>query len=272
MKTAPKVFIGLIVLILLLIGGAVFYVYHSLDDLVEAAIEKYGSQTTQTAVRVDKVRIQLTDGAGAISGISVANPTGFTDPHAFTLGKISTRIDISSLTETPIIIDEVHIKAPAIFYEINKAGKANLNVLKDNVMQSVPAKPAGKKPAPAEPGKKEEPKLVIRRFIVDDGSIKATVAQLEGKVLQTKLPRMELRNVGGKGGATPQELAKQISDQMIKQAQDAVAKLDVEKYLKEEAKKRVNQEVDKRLDQELDKQLGPGNEDAKDAIKNLLGR
>lgn len=272
MKTAPKIILGLVLIVLLLIGGVFYYVYTSLDSLVEAAIEKYGTQTTRTAVLVDKVRIQLTDGAGAITGISVANPPGFSDPHAFTLGNISTRIDISTLTETPIVIDEVHIKAPAIFYEINKAGKANLNVLKDNVMRAIPSRPAAKKAEPAEPAKKGEPRLVIRRFIVDDGQIKATVAQLEGKVLKTRLPRLELHNVGGKGGSTPQELARQISDRLIKQAQDAVAKLDVEKYLKEEAKKRVNQEIDKRLDQELEKQLGPGNEEAKDALKNLLGR
>lgn len=272
MKTAPKLILGLVLILLLLVGGAVYYLYTSLDGLVEAAIEKYGSEVTQTEVRVDKVHIQLTDGSGAISGISVANPAGFRDPHAFTLGRIRTRIDISTLTQTPIVIDEVHVKAPAIFYEINKTGMANLNVLKDNVMRAIPARPAGKKAEPAEPVNQGEPRLVIRRFIVEAGQIKATIARLDGKVLKTGLPRLELRNLGGKGGSTPQELARQISERLIKQAQDAVARLDIEKYLKQEASKRVHQEIDKRLDQELEKQLGPGNQDTKDALKNLLGR
>ena len=71
-----KVILGLVLVIILAIVGGVYYVLTNLDALVEAAIEKHGSEATQTAVRVDSVKIDLSNGAGAISGLTIANPTG----------------------------------------------------------------------------------------------------------------------------------------------------------------------------------------------------
>ena len=46
MKTGSKLLLSSVVIIVILIAGLFYYVWTSLDSLVEDAIEKYGSQVT----------------------------------------------------------------------------------------------------------------------------------------------------------------------------------------------------------------------------------
>ena len=77
--------IGIVAVVVI---AAVIYVWSSLDSIVAAAIEKYGSQATQTSVSVSGVKLELTQGRAAISGLTVANPSGFSTPTVFSLGGI----------------------------------------------------------------------------------------------------------------------------------------------------------------------------------------
>jgi hypothetical protein len=133
--------IGRIILIIvgvLVIGiaGAVYYVMTNLDSIVKGAIEKYGSEAAKTAVRVSSVSIRLTEGKGEISGLTVANPHGFSSPNVFRLGKISVKIDTRSVTSSPIVIDEIHISSPQVVYEMNQVLASNILVLKKNIQES----------------------------------------------------------------------------------------------------------------------------------------
>ena len=83
-----KVILGLMLIIVIAIAGSVYYLLTNLDALVEAAIEKYGSEATQTSVLVDSVKINLTDGAAGITGLTIGNPAGYDLPNAFSLAEI----------------------------------------------------------------------------------------------------------------------------------------------------------------------------------------
>lgn len=218
--------IGVLVLVAV-IAGILYVILTSLDSIVAAAIEKYGSQATQTPVRVSAVSIDLTSGEGSINELTVGNPSGFSAPNIFTLGGISTRIELKSVTEDPVVIDEIMVKSPHVVYEINQSGKSNLDALKENLAKSSRA------PEPsADSGKGEGPGLVIRKLVIESGEIDADVAALPGKDLSAKVPRIELTNVGEKeGGATASEVAEQVLSALIKHVGPVVASLGVEKYL-----------------------------------------
>jgi hypothetical protein len=109
-----------VVVLVVIIAAALFYLWSSLDSLVAHVIEKYGSQTTQTSVRVQSVDIDLQSGAGSVNELKVGNPKGFSSPNAFTLGGITVKIDIDSITKDPIIINEITVQSPHVVYEINK--------------------------------------------------------------------------------------------------------------------------------------------------------
>lgn len=166
MKTRNKIIVGLIVILLVGVGGGIYYVVSNLDNLVKAAIEKYGSEATKTAVRVARVNISLRNGAGTINGLTIANPDGFAAPMAFSLGEIHTAINTKALTDKKIVIDEVRILAPQITYEMNAAKQGNLNILKDNLVATAPKQsgPAENKPA----GKPVV--LFIRHVILQDAT------------------------------------------------------------------------------------------------------
>lgn len=258
MKAVRGIVIAGIVIVLLAVA-AVFFLLSNLDSIVEAAIEKYGSQATQTDVRVASVKITLAEGEGAIAGLTVGNPPGFSAPNIFALGKIGTKIDVQSVTQDPVVIDEIYVGAPQVYYEIDEAGKSNLDALKQNMAGTGTAQPA----APAEAKEGEAgPKLIIRRLVIEEGNVEAKIAALPKQDLSTKLPRIELKDLGAKqGGATPDEIAEEIVAVLVKRVGTAVAQIGVEKYLGksvDQLKQDLKGEAGKRIDEELGDRLGGG--------------
>jgi len=270
MKTGSKVLIGSVLIIVIALGAALYYVWTSLDNLVEAAIEKYGSQVTQTAVQVQKVNLQrtLAQGKGSIAGISVANPAGFSAPHAFTLGQIQTKIDIKTITQSPVVIDEIVVAAPQMFFEINNERKVNFNVLKNNINRAIPTQSTTRQTETKAP--ETEIRIIIRRLLIQDGKVEATVIPLD-KQLSTRLPRIELRNLGGKGGSTPAEITRQILDVVVDRTRAAVSELGIEQQLRDAADQRIAEEKAK-LKTRADEQVEAEKQKAEDKLKNLLGR
>ena len=251
--------IGILVLIVAVIG-AVFYVLSSLDSIVAAAIENVGTQVTGTSVQVSSVNIDLKSGQGAINELRVANPTGFSSPNIFNLGEISTKIDLTSIGEDPIIIDEIKIQSPQVVYEINNSGKSNVAVLQDNIAQS-----KGSGGAKSESKTGSGPGLVIRRLVIDSGQIDAKVAALPNKDLSAKLARIELTNVGAeKGGATPAQIAATITSAILKGVGPAVANLGLNQYLGKDLEGEIKKEATKSLDEAAEK--------GKEKLKGLLGK
>lgn len=222
-----KVLIG-VVIFLLIVVGAVVFVGSKLDGIVKTAIETYGSQATQTQVGVASVKIKLRDGAGSISGLTVGNPKGFTDPDIFKLGSISTKIDTSTVTKNPVVIDEINISSPHVFYEIDKKGTSNVDVLKRNLASS--SSSSGSSSGTSSSGK--QIKVIIHKLVVDGGQANIRIAALGSKQQTVNLPRIVMTDIGKKSnGATAMEVAKQLSNAMLKNVQGAVMKAGVQQYL-----------------------------------------
>src|SRR5690606_14256841 len=127
-----KILISFIAL-LLLAGIGLGFVWTNLDHIVKSAIEKYGSAATQASVDLDSVSLALSTGECAMSDLTVGNPDGFSSPYALHLSNISVKLDTASLRGTgPIVIEEIPIAAPQIYYEVLGSGKNNLSTLSDN--------------------------------------------------------------------------------------------------------------------------------------------
>ena len=267
-----KIILGLFILLIVAVGVVSYYVLTNLDEIVKAAIEKYGSEATHTAVRVDKVKIGLKEGSAAVYGITIANPTGFGDPNAFSLGEVSARIDYDSVSGDVIIIDDIAVLAPQVFFEMNKDKKTNLNELKSNITASAPTKPAAK--GESRPAEGKEPKLIIRHMKFAEGNIQATVVPLNNKIYKLKLPAIEMKDLGGKNGATPSEIAKQILSKLTDQAKAAIKQQGLDKEL-DKLKAQVQEKVDEekaRLKSKADSKVEEEKKKVEDKLKGLLGR
>lgn len=267
MKKGRKILVALGVIVVVL-AAAVYFLLSNLDRIVAAAIGKYGSEATGTSVKVSSVRIKLGEGAGSISGLQIGNPGGFSTPNAVSLGSISIAVDTGSLTGDPVVIETIKVSSPRIAYEINESGVANIDEIKKNVEAYQKSIVSGK----GEGGKKEGgKKLLIRSLVVEGGQVDVLVAALGGKPLQAKLPRIALRNLGGKGGATPGEIAAQVLDPLVRQAIAAASSTGIEQYLGKRA-----EDVQKALEEKAQEKLGgAGSEAVKEAgktFKKLLGK
>ena len=239
-----------IVILLLIVAGGIYYFLTNLDAIVKAAIEQYGSEVTQTAVRVDRVKIDLKQGAGGIYGLTVANPAGFKAKHAFSLGETSIKIDLKSLRDEVIVIDAVTVRAPRVSYEMNAAREGSLNKLYDNIAKSLPAGDKGAKPAEA------GPKLIVRKLVVEGGAIDARVVPLDNKQYTVNLPAIRMANLGAPRGATASQLAKEILARVTREAQDEVKRQLIDKRLKgalEAERKKLEGQAQERLEEEKKK-------------------
>lgn len=227
-----KILIGVAVLLVIVAGGA-YYLYSNLGGIIKAAIENYGTQATQSQVKVSDVKLSLTSGEGAISGLSIANPKGYSAGNAFALGLVSLKVDPSSATKNPVVIKEIVIDAPQIAYEMGQSG-SNLQTIQSNVNEFAKKMSGGTTQQPAAGSKEPEKKLIIEHLTVRNGQIAASHAQLKGQQVKVGLPAITMNNIGkAKGGATPAEVANEVIGAISAQAQK-VATSEVQKLLKDQ--------------------------------------
>ncbi len=211
------------------IAVGLIFILTNLDHLVKAAIEKYGTRAVKTQVSVSSVAVRLSSGEATIAGLDVANPRGFANPQVFALGAISVRLDPGSVTHTPVVIQDIRVSRPRVFYEMNAAGVSNLDVLTRNVQGTT--QPGGKQSAK----KKNEPLFAVRKLVIENGQVEARIAALGDKPILLDLPRLELQNIGGSRGAPPGEIAKTVATALAEQTAKAVARSQGERYLKKGA-------------------------------------
>ncbi len=217
--------------LILLVAAGIIFLWTNLNWIVKNAIERYGSRASKTSVRVASVSIKPSEGEGAIEGLTVANPKGFTSARAVSLGSIMVRIDPRTVTSSPVVIEEVRISAPQVVYELDKAGTSNIDVLKKNIASSGGS--TGKQSA----DRKRETgrRLRIKKLTVENGRIDVLVSTLGVKPQAITLRRIEITDIGGQAGATPDQIAKQILNAIVaevaREVSDAGAKQLLDKGL-----------------------------------------
>jgi hypothetical protein len=212
----------------LVLAAALTFLWTNLDWIVKNAIERYGSQATGTRVRVRGVALRPTQGKGVIEGLTVANPRGYAAPHILSFGAISVRIEPRAIASDPVVIDDIRITSPLVVYEVNDVRVANVDVLKKHLGADQPEKPVtrGTK-ATKDAGKR----LRIRHLLIENAKAEVRVATLGDKPRIVALSRIEMTDIGGKNGAPPEEVAKQIVTTILSEVSIEVGKAGASKLL-----------------------------------------
>jgi hypothetical protein len=212
---------GLVLLIIILL----VCVLSNLDGIVKAGIEKYGSRAAGTAVRVESVRIRLKEGRAAVFGMTIGNPKGFSGKNAFSLGEIGAGIDVRSVSADVKVIDELTVRKPEIFAEMNEDRTFNLNVILRNLSDSASSsKKESRAPVSEKVEAKDEPRLIIRHILFTDGVIRGRLEFGGDRDTVLRLPTVEMRNLGAPNGATPTELTRIILGELSRRAMAEVRK------------------------------------------------
>ena len=198
-----------LILLIIIVGGIAAYGASQIGTIAKDQIEVQGSAATKTAVTVDGVDLTgLLGGAVALNGLDVANPDGFSDGAAISLGGLALRVDPASvLGDGPIVINEVVLSSPTLAFEHN-GRTSNLQTIQKNASGDGAAAGDG-----------EARKVVIKRLRIEDGAISITHPALQGRALAAKLPPITLSDIGtGSDGATTGEVTAQVVEAVVAKA------------------------------------------------------
>ncbi len=223
---------GLVGGLIVVIAIVLFFVVSSLDSIIKAAVEKYGSEVTQVEVRLDKVKVSITSGEGTLRGLTVGNPEGFKTDRAFSLGEISVALDVGTATQNPVVIKEIVISAPEVTYEL-RSGGSNIDVILRNVnAYAGTGKGKAKEKAPSKGDDQEGRKLIIQHLYVKKGKVNVSATILKGEKLSAALPDIHLKDIGKqKGGADPSEVVEKVVRAISQSAGKAVGALNLDKMV-----------------------------------------
>jgi hypothetical protein len=249
---------------LVLVVGVLVVVW-SLDSIVKRVIQDYGSKATKVAVHADSVALSLLGGSAAISGLTVANPSGFSSANVFRLGKIQVRIDCGTIRSNPLVIDAITIVAPEVHFELDQNGESNIDVIRRNISQfrtgasaAAAASPGPRQPTPAQPAPQE--RADAQRFLIKKLSIQAAqlvidTSALDGERRVVKLPDTDEADIGARsGGATGSEVAAVVVRALVRDVAATVAAAQIERA------------VEKSVGGQAGKALGEG---AGEAVKGV---
>lgn len=227
---------GILVILLAIAGN---YLWSNLDSIIKTAVNKYGSEATQTTVHLGSVKMSLASGEGSLGDLSVGSPKGFSADKALYLGTISVKLDTKSVTGTgPIVIKQIVIDKPQITYEVTASGDSNLQTIAHNAQNYANSFGAEKKAAEPKqddktPSTEKAPgrKIIIESLEITNGQIAITQPLLKDKQLAAALPSIHLNNIGkSKGGASPAEVAEVLLG-VITQSASQVATASLTKEL-----------------------------------------
>ena len=199
-----KILLASVAAILVLLIGALGYLYVSLNTLVKKAVETVGPQITKTDVRLASASLSPFSGSGRLNGFVVGTPEGFKGPYALKFGSIAVSVDKSSLLKETIVVNSIVIRNPAIALIGTPFGN-NLGKLLNNIQSG-----SSKSKEPAKSGSSK--KFIVKEVVISGAKVDVAASALDQKVQQTlPIPDITLRNIGSDGsGVSASDLARQI--------------------------------------------------------------
>lgn len=204
---------AVLLILVAVVGGALFWLSGNIDGLIKDAIENYGGAMTQAKVSVGAVKIVPVDGKGTISNLVIGNPAGFKTAHALKVARIDIDIDIASVTRDVILIRRIAVVAPDVIYEKGEA-MTNFDAIQKNIAAYLG--PAG--------GKKDGRKLIVEQLSIRDAKAQASAAFMNGKTVSVPLPDITMKDLGrAKGGITAGELGQEVAGALKAKLTDAVS-------------------------------------------------
>src|SRR3954468_24157221 len=116
--------------------GAYITMQFFLGSIVKAGVNKFGPGITQTKVELQSANISPLSGAGTLNGLTIGNPSGWSNANAFHLGSVHIEMEPFSVFHDHVVIKELAIDQAEILYE-TKIVASNVGGMLKNIEQSV---------------------------------------------------------------------------------------------------------------------------------------
>ena len=261
-----------LVVIVLIVVAALFYLANNINGMVKDAIVKVGSETLKTSVTLDAVEIQLLNSRAQLSGLVIANTGGFKTPSLFEMDNIVVELDVFSLLDNVINVQQITIDGARITAE-QKGTTTNVQMLLKNLDSGAPAQAPSPEQTSEDSAASIDILIKIGQFNFVNSATKLVSEQWGER--EVSIPAIKLNNIGGESGVPSEALASAIAKPLLKQLNNAL-KDRLQKLLEDQARAKAKaklrekeDELKEKMDKKLQEKLGDG---TVDAIKSLFSR
>lgn len=184
-------------LLVLVVGVAIFLIYRSKDELVRSGAERAIAHSLDVPATVHSASLDLASQTVELRGIHIPNPKGFSNEDALVLDLVHVEVDVASFRTNERIIRLIRIEKVDALLE-KTLTSTNLQELVKNSTRV--AEEDAKKAPTAEPS---EAKLIIQKLLVNDTNVRVRlpVASLltSKAAVNLKLADLEMNDIGGEG-------------------------------------------------------------------------
>lgn len=263
-----KVLFGVIVVFVIVVIIVGSLVANNINDVVQTVVEDIGSETLKTNVTLSKADISLMSSRVLLSGLSIDNPDGFSDAKLFHMDNVIVDVDLMSLLDNTISVEEILIDGAKITVE-QKGTSTNVQKILDNIDQSKDS------PAPAPTEEVEQSSSLddllvkVKSFQFVGSSATLVTEQWGNQDLQ--LAEIKIKDIGGSDGVPIDELVGEIMNPIIKKLKLA-AEQRLKEIFKEKAKEKLKEKTEElkgKATDKLNKVLGEG---GMDKLKSLFSK
>jgi len=254
-----KKLISVMFVLLVIVAGGAFLLLGNLDSIAKRVIERAGTETMGSAVRVGSVSIDLRGGTATINNLRVANPRGFSNQDMLRFEQLHADIDIRSLNSDIIRINRITTTEPYVLYEL-EGNRANLDVVRERL-----ARPTADTP----PDPDSEIVMSIGEIRVDNISGRLQADRLPRPV-DVNLGSVHLENMEGTPGIIALQIARPLISQVYRNA--TVALVTVTTDLLEGGLSDRGERALRELSDEASERVRDVGSSVEDAVEDLTDR
>jgi uncharacterized protein involved in outer membrane biogenesis len=216
-----KIFKWIVIVVILLIIGAVVFLYINLNSIVKHTVETQGTEQLKVPTTLGGVSLGILQGTVQLSDLDIGSPQGFSAPHMLSLGGLNVNTGgLSTLLKEPIRISKISVNHPKLVVEQTN-GKLNFKAL----MDQLPSNP-DKTPAPQQPNGKPPVKLIVDDLTVNDAHVvvRPGIPGLSQEI-DIPIPLIDVKNIGNadgaQNGAAIKDVVTTLITQMVAKAADS---------------------------------------------------
>src|SRR2546425_8450053 len=214
MKTLLKVVTVLVILLILVLAGSLYF----LGTIVKTGVEKAGPRVTKTDVKLGSAKLSVFSGSGELKNFVIANPEGYKTPEAIKVGSVAVNVQPRSVMSDKVVVHSVKVLGPEITFEGNLGGN-NLSKLLDNIKGTSEKD----KQAITKEEKSSQKKLQVGDFLITGAKVHVSTSLLGGRSATLSIPEIHLTDLGqGTDGITAGQLAEKVFSELYHQALAAV--------------------------------------------------
>ena len=233
---AWKIILIVIAIVFIAVGGTSWYLMNNMDRMATESFEEGGQELLGVSVTVESVDIKMLVGKARVTGLKIANPKGFSTAPALTFDVIEVDIDLASIGEKVMVIENIVIRDPVVSYEIDENGVANIDKLQERIEAATPSSGS------------DTGLIIIERLDIKGGTIVASAASETDRSLEFDFPVLFMSDLGEPDGAPPEQIGAEITEALMERINTAAKKAGVDSLVDAQKDRLIEKASDKLKD------------------------